>query len=107
MISGVPIFLYAPEDIAITKYASDHGCMFVNSTVNFGELVKALKLLATDETLRSRFAKKSIMIAKNDSDSSSVRKEFLDVFVTGSNYSKEEATSIRFDVRNDKIVKAE
>lgn len=107
MISGVPIFLYAPEDIAITKYASDHGCMFVNSTVNFGELVKALKLLATDETLRSRLAKKSIMIAKNDSDSSSVRKEFLDVFVTGSNYSKEEATSIRFDVRNDKIVKAE
>ena len=79
MISGVPIFLYAPADIAITKYAADHECMFVNSSVNFTDLINNLKILATDEKLRTRLAKKSITVAKSDSDSGAVRNHFLDV----------------------------
>jgi len=83
MISGVPIFLYAPDDIAITKYATDNKCMFVNSSVNFDDLVNDLKLLATDENLRAQLTKRSVAVAKNDSDSRSVRRQFLDVLKTG------------------------
>jgi len=77
MISGVPIFLLAPENIAITRYATDLGCMFVSTSKNLGDLVNDLKTFALDQNLRERLAKKSIAVAKNDSDSDSVRIKFL------------------------------
>jgi len=98
MISGVPIFLFAPDDIAITKYAAEQECMFVNSSVNLDDLVNDLKLLAANENLRSRLAKKSIAVAKYDSDSSSVRRHFLEVFKNGIPL-REEATTIIHDAR--------
>lgn len=103
MISGVPIFLYAPEDIAITKYATDHECMFVNSSDNPDDLVNDLKLLATNENLRSRLAKKSIAVAKNDSDSSSVRRQFLEALKMESDFEMEKAGSQVHETRQDNI----
>jgi glycosyltransferase involved in cell wall biosynthesis len=76
MISGVPILLFAPENVALTKYARENKCMFTVSENNADKLFDALNLLINDKNLRSTLAQNSIAVAKSTSDALVVRKKF-------------------------------
>jgi len=76
MISGVPVLLFAPEDVALTAYANENKCMLSVSVNNRDKLSEALLNLINDEVLRESLARKAIEVAKNDSDANIVREEF-------------------------------
>jgi len=79
MISGVPILLFAPEEVALTSYAKEYKCMHSVSENSMNKLTDALIELINDTNLRSTLAKKAIEVAKSDSDASEVRNKFKEV----------------------------
>lgn len=79
MISGVPIILFAPEEVALTTYARKNNCMYSVSENNMDRLQDALSDLTHDTYLRSSLARKAIEVAKSDSDAFEVRAKFQEV----------------------------
>lgn len=76
MISGVPVLLFAPENVALTAYANENRCMLSVSENNRDKLSEALLNLINDKVLRETLARKAIEVAKIDSDANAVREEF-------------------------------
>jgi len=79
MISGVPILLFAPGNIALSEYARKNKCMFIVSENDKDRLSEAMIKLIKDINLRATIAKKAIEVAKSDSDATMVRKKFREV----------------------------
>lgn len=74
LISGVPILVYAPEEVAIYKYFRDNGLGFTaNRTTNINKLLVKIK---GDPVGREEYGKRTIEFAKNKEDSVIVREKF-------------------------------
>lgn len=76
MISGVPILLFAPKQVALTKYAEKNKIMHIVNENSIEKLTLALKELINDEKLRYSLALQAISVAESESDSLHVRKCF-------------------------------
>lgn len=76
MISGVPILLIAPKEVALTHYAIEKECMLSVIEDNYKSISAGLVKLIDDEKLRESLAKTAYGIAKIDSDAIKVRQEF-------------------------------
>jgi len=81
MISGVPILLFAPEQVALTEYAKKNECMYAVSKNDKNNLAEALLILLNDEKLRESLATKAIDVAKSDSDAIAVRRKFKEALI--------------------------
>lgn len=81
MISGVPILLFAPEQVALTEYAKKNECMYAVSKNDKNNLSEALLVILNDEHLRESLAIKAIKVAKSDSDAIAVRKKFKEALI--------------------------
>lgn len=79
MISGVPILLFAPKQVALTSYALKTKSMYTISVNSMNQLAHALEELINDEKLRTSLALKAIAVAEAESDSILVRKYFKEV----------------------------
>jgi len=79
MISGVPILLFAPKQVALTKYAEKNKIMHVVAENSQEKLTLALKELILDEKLRSSLVLNAILLAETESDATHVRKCFREV----------------------------
>jgi len=79
MISGVPILLFAPEEVALTAYAKKNKCMYSVSENNEDGLFDGFMELINNYNLRVTIAQKAIEVAKSDSVATEVRKRFVDV----------------------------
>jgi glycosyltransferase involved in cell wall biosynthesis len=79
MISGVPILLFAPKQVALTKYAEKNKTMHIVTENSLEKLTFALKELISNEKLRTSLALKAISVAKSESDALQVRKCFREV----------------------------
>ncbi len=79
MISGVPILLFAPGNIALTEYARKNKCMYIVSENDKDRLSEAMIKLIKDLNLRTTLAKRAFEVAKSDSDATMVRKKFREV----------------------------
>jgi glycosyltransferase involved in cell wall biosynthesis len=75
MISGVPILLFAPKEVALTSYAVENQCMLSVTEDNYEKLSGALLRLISDESLRETLAKKAFDVARKDSDANQVRQD--------------------------------
>jgi hypothetical protein len=76
MISGVPILLFAPHEVALTSYAIENECMLCVTEDKNVKISDSLLRLINEKSLRETLANKSSEVAKNDSDANKVRKEF-------------------------------
>lgn len=76
MISGVPILLIAPKEVALSIYAIEKKCMLCVNEDNHDQISAALVKLIEDKSLRESLAHKAIAVAETDSDAKKVRQEF-------------------------------
>jgi glycosyltransferase involved in cell wall biosynthesis len=78
MMSGTPILVYAPAELATAEYASREGWGYVLSHPDRRGLMDALKTLMGDESLRARLGCRAKEVAARNHDASSVRQAFWD-----------------------------
>jgi glycosyltransferase involved in cell wall biosynthesis len=85
MISGVPILLFAPKEVALTSYAIENNCMLSVTEDKYEKLTDALIRLINDKSLRESLAKKAFDVVRKDSDANNVRQEFKFLLSSGIN----------------------
>lgn len=76
LISGVPVILLAPVEIALTDYAHKNKCMYIISNSDLKNIENRLIELIINQSLREDIARKAINVARIDSDACKVRQEF-------------------------------
>lgn len=78
MMSGSPVLVYAPADVATADYASREGWGYVVSSRGTDGLTIALRLLMENEALRERLGRKARLVAQANHDATKVRPAFWD-----------------------------
>ncbi len=76
MISGVPIILFAPEEVALSSYAIANRCMISVNKNDAHELESAIINAIDNINIREFYGKNAIATAKSDSDAQVVRERF-------------------------------
>lgn len=84
MVSGTPILVYAPRDVATAEYARREGWGYVVSSAGESHLRTALQLLADDEGLRERLGRRAQQVARTNHDAARVRTAFWDTLCAAS-----------------------
>ena len=79
MISGTPILVYAPGDVATADYARRESWGYVVSSQGKAGLMAALKTLVSDESLREKLGRRAQLVARINHDASRVRPAFWDI----------------------------
>lgn len=82
MISGTPILLYGPSDIATTRYAEREGWGYVVSKRSEVALQEALRNLISDQALRERLGRRAQELASERHDAAKVRPMFWEALAT-------------------------
>ena len=76
MISGTPVLVYAPADVATARYAAREEWGYVVSEQGQGALKAALARLMDDASLRERLGRRAQAVAVARHDAEQVRREF-------------------------------
>ncbi len=76
MISGTPILVYAPGDVATARYATREGWGYVVASRGEERLMLAVRTLMQNESLREQFARRAQQVAVARHDASVVRSAF-------------------------------
>jgi glycosyltransferase involved in cell wall biosynthesis len=79
MMSGTPILVYAPPDVATADYASREGWGYVVPSRGTTGLKAAVKLLMGDESLRESLGRRARLVAQANHDAAKVRPAFWQV----------------------------
>lgn len=83
MISGVPIILVAPNEIATTAYAIKNKSMHIINNNDPVIIKEGIVQIVNDTEQRKLIAQSAKKIAKQESDASLVRKQFLNLINSG------------------------
>jgi glycosyltransferase involved in cell wall biosynthesis len=78
MMSGTPILVYAPGEVATAEYAAREGWGYVIASPGQSGLMAALKKLVTDEPLREELGRRARHVALANHDAARVRAAFWD-----------------------------
>lgn len=76
MISGVPIILFAPKEVALASYAIANKCMISANSNDVVELEEVIVNAINNINKRELYGKNAIAVAKSDSDAQVVRAKF-------------------------------
>ncbi|HJR77235.1 MAG TPA: hypothetical protein VJ805_09685 [Nitrospiraceae bacterium] len=76
MMSGTPVLVYAPADVATADYARREGWGYVVCCAGTADVAAALRLLIDDETLRARLGRRARLVAQANHDATKVRPAF-------------------------------
>jgi glycosyltransferase involved in cell wall biosynthesis len=79
MISGTPVLVYSPDETAVSRFFSDHGCGLCVTEHGTRALISALRLLISDEALRSELGTKAASVATDSFDGEIKRREFKEL----------------------------
>lgn len=79
MVSGVPILIWAPEDIALSRYALETQSACVVTSQNPQDLGKAIFSLATNAKMRVELSRKANQIAISSFNADNIRSEFRQI----------------------------
>jgi len=85
MISGVPILIYAPNNVALTNYAHDKKWAIVVDVRSKNQLKQAIIDLMKDEKLRKSLGQRAIELSIKKHDATIVREEFRKTLFNGTN----------------------
>jgi glycosyltransferase involved in cell wall biosynthesis len=89
MISGTPIFVYAPAESAVSKLFLQNECGLCISEHNKYAIIKGLKYLINNEAYRKKISENAVKLAKEIFDAKKVRKEFQQLLLIISKKEKE------------------
>jgi glycosyltransferase involved in cell wall biosynthesis len=78
MMSGTPILVYAPGEVATAEYAAREGWGYAVDSPGRAGLMAALKKLMTDEPLREHLGRRARHVAQANHDARIVRAAFWD-----------------------------
>lgn len=81
MISGVPILIHAPEEIAIVKFAAKYNIAIISSKNGIGSLREILLDLINNDEARQKVALNAVSVASDKFDGIKVRKNFQSLFM--------------------------
>lgn len=76
MMSGTPILVYAPAEVATADYATREGWGYVVSSHGKAGLMASLKMLMQEEPLRESLGRKARLVAQANHDATRVRPAF-------------------------------
>lgn len=76
MVSGTPILVYGPEDVAPVQYARQYGWGHVVSVDDVSELESAIRFLSTDTNRRTELVRRAETVARERHDTANVRAVF-------------------------------
>ncbi|MBI4000305.1 MAG: hypothetical protein HY348_00785 [Nitrospira defluvii] len=76
MISGTPILVYAPGDVATARYATREGWGYVVASRGEEHLILAVRTLMQNESLREQLGRRAQQVALARHDASVVRSAF-------------------------------
>ncbi len=86
MISGTPILVYAPGDVATARYAAREGWGYVVASQGEKPLLLALRTLMQNESLREQLGRRAQQVALARHDASVVRPAFWATLVHASRH---------------------
>lgn len=89
MVSGTPIIIFSPEEIAIHQYGKSNDWAFLINTNNRNVVVTKLKEIIADKKAQFEMAEKALQLAKSSHSKKVVAKKFYDEFSLLSNVQKE------------------
>lgn len=81
MISGTPVFVYAPKESAVSRFFMHNECGFCVSEENKDEIIQGLKYLIKDTPYRKKISQNAVNLAKEKFDAKKVRKEFQQLLI--------------------------
>jgi glycosyltransferase involved in cell wall biosynthesis len=76
MISGTPVFVYAPEEAAVFQLFSTNNCAYCLCKQSTSEIINAINFLINNEPYRNELAQNSVQYAKEHFDANKVRGDF-------------------------------
>ncbi len=79
MASGVPILIYAPAEVAVTRYALRQKWAFVNSEHNPRQVKEAILSFMEHREMREEYARRAMHIAAKNHASINVRNQFREI----------------------------
>jgi glycosyltransferase involved in cell wall biosynthesis len=93
MMSGTPILVYAPGEVATADYAAREGWGYVVASSGQAGLMAALKKLMADEPLREQLGRRALHVALANHDARTVRAAFWDTLCAAAGRSPVTASS--------------
>lgn len=95
LVSGTPILVYGPDEIAQVRYAQDRGWGHVVARRDPGRLRDGLRRILADMELRAQLSRTAQAVAAIEHDAEQVRRRFQDLLrgaaKAGDGYGKERA----------------
>ena len=82
MMSGTPILVYAPGDVATAEYATCEAWGYVVSSPGQTGLMASLRVLLQNEALREQLGRRARLVAQTNHDAAKVRAAFWDTLCT-------------------------
>jgi glycosyltransferase involved in cell wall biosynthesis len=82
MISGVPILVYAPESVAVSKFFSVNNCGHCLKSDSAEDIVSAIMYLIDNKDYRELLGRKAHALAIERFDSANVRNSFQNLLLS-------------------------
>ena len=81
MISGTPVFVYAPDVATVSQFFSSNECGYCITMQSRDEIVKAIRYLINDELYRRKISLNAVTLAKERFDAEKVRNKFQKLII--------------------------
>jgi len=88
MVSGVPILVYAPVSVAVSKFFSINECGHCLNSESREDIVSAIMFLVDNKDYRERLGRKAVALAIERFDSGYVRSSFQGVLLAAGSKTK-------------------
>ena len=86
MMSGTPILVYGPPEVASVEYAQTEGWGYIVPNRDMNALREAIILLATDVELRRRLGQRAREVAIQNHDATKIREAFRQALADAATY---------------------
>jgi glycosyltransferase involved in cell wall biosynthesis len=85
LISGTPVFIYAPKESAVSRFFLQNECGFCVSRQNKDALIMGFEYLISNMTYRKKISQNAVKLAKEKYEAKKVRKKFHQLLIDISN----------------------
>ena len=76
MLSGIPVFVLAPEETAVYRFFKNNSCGFCISSPNEEEILEGIRFIIRNEEYRNQIGNKAENLARRKFDATIVRQKF-------------------------------